>query len=170
MSSLEIGTLKNLQKKVLLILEDGKKIETTAEEALKASEESGYDLMKVSEQQDFSVCRLMDVKKEEYRKNQLQKEAKKQLIKMKEFKFGFNIALRDIEVKVKHIEEILEKGNKAKIVVVGRKRQNISSVLISKMESILSMIGHPYSKDSNIKMMGENNCVCNISPSSKLKA
>ena len=165
--STELATPNNLKQNVLLILDNGEKQQTTSQTAIEKAKSLNLDLIKISDQEEFSVCKICDLNKEEYKKQQLSKQSKSQICKTKEFKFNYNIAYHDIEIKTKHISELLAKGNKIKIIYSEKSRRDINDTkrkeMKDKMENILSFITHSYSKDHEIKVEGFN-CLLNISP------
>ena len=95
------------------------------EEALNLAEEQGLDLVLVSPDANPPVARIMDYGKHKYQMEKKKKEAKKnqKKIDVKEVKFSCKIADNDINYKVKHAREFLEKGKHVKLRVFLRGRE-----------------------------------------------
>lgn len=71
----------------------------------------------------------MDYGKYKFEQQKKAKEAKKKqrahMQNIKEMKFGLKIEKHDYETKVKHIREFLEDGDKVKVIIMFRGRENI---------------------------------------------
>lgn len=136
-------------------------------EALKMAEEQGVDLVEVAPNANPPVCRLMDFGKYKY---ELKKQAgakKQKSQSLKEVKFRPNIGEHDLDVKINHIREFLEDGDKAKIRIFFRGREithyEIGKTLADKIVERLSDIG---AIDSPPKLEGKN-LITVISPKKK---
>ncbi len=83
--------------------------------------------MEVSPGSHPSVCRLMNFGKYKYEQNKKMKDArKKQRGEVKEIKITRSqIAERDLQVKVNHLTRFLEHGDKAKVIVEFRGREQL---------------------------------------------
>ncbi|MFH1381148.1 MAG: translation initiation factor IF-3 [Candidatus Omnitrophota bacterium] len=111
---------------VRLIGEDGKQFGVVnINEALKASEEAGLDLVEVAPTVSPPVCRIMDYSKFKYEQEKSEREAKKKqhVTHLKELKFGPKIAEHDYQVKLHHLERFLKRGDKVKLTMRFRGRQ-----------------------------------------------
>jgi len=95
------------------------------DEALKIAEERGLDLVLMSPDAKPPVAKIMDYGKHKYQLEKKKKEAKKnqKKIEVKEVKFSCKIAQNDIDYKVKHAREFLEKGKHVKLRVFLRGRE-----------------------------------------------
>lgn len=95
-----------------------------ANEAYMRAEETGMDLVLVSDQVEPPVVKIQDHKKIQYEKKKAKKQQRKS--SLKEVQFKANISDHDFETKLKSIERFLERGDKVKIVVrlKGRERDN----------------------------------------------
>lgn len=82
-------------------------------------------MVEVAPDADPPVCRVMDFGKFRYEQTRKEKEARKKqhVVKIKEMKFHPNIEEHDYGVKLKHIVEFLQKGNKVKVTMVYRGRE-----------------------------------------------
>jgi len=97
-------------------------------EALGIAEERGLDLVLVSPDANPPVAKIMDYGKHKYELEKKKKEARKnqKKIEVKEVKFSCKIAENDINYKVKHAREFLEKGKhvKLRVFLKGREMAN----------------------------------------------
>jgi len=92
--------------------------------ALELANEQGLDLVEVSPNTDPPVCRFMDYGKYKYHnsKKQVQKKTV-HVVHTKEIKLRPFTDTHDLETKLRHTQEFLEKGNKVKVTVVFRGRE-----------------------------------------------
>jgi len=95
------------------------------DEALKIAEEEGLDLVLISPEANPPVAKIMDYGKYKYQQEKKKKEAKKKQkkIDVKEVKFSCKIAQNDIDYKVKHAREFLEKDKHVKLRVFLKGRE-----------------------------------------------
>ncbi len=117
-------------KECRLIDETGKNLGVVPiEEALRLAEEKDLDLVEISPNAKPPVCKIMDYGKYKFEQQKKEKEArKKQRQKMqhiKEIKFRIKIEDHDYQTKVKHIREFIEHGDKVKVWIWFRGRENI---------------------------------------------
>ena len=96
------------------------------EQALAVAEERGLDLVEVSPQADPPVCRVMDYGKYKYQQAKRASEAKKKQVKVeiKEVKMRPKTEEHDFQFKIKHARRFLEEGNKVKLTIMFRGREN----------------------------------------------
>ena len=95
-------------------------------EALNKAEDEGFDLVEVSPDAKPPVCKVVDYGKLKYREQKSKKEAKKKqkTIEVKEIKIRPNIDKHDYEVKIKALSKFIESGNKVKVSMRFRGREN----------------------------------------------
>jgi translation initiation factor IF-3 len=113
-------------EKVRCIGEDGTQYGIISrDEALDIAEEKGLDLVLIAPNANPPVCKIMDFGKFKYQQEKKKKEAKKKQtkIEVKEIKLSVKIAQNDIDYKVKHAREFLEKGKHVKFRVFLRGRE-----------------------------------------------
>ena len=94
--------------------------------ALEKSREANLDLVEVSPTSDPPVCRIMDYGKWVYEQKRKIREARKKTHhtgSLKEVRLRPETDIHDIEVKVKHAREFLEKGHKVQFTLIFRGRQ-----------------------------------------------
>lgn len=96
------------------------------EQALQLAEERGLDLVEVSPQAEPPVCRVMDYGKYKYQLAKRASEAKKKQVKVeiKEVKMRPKTDDHDFQFKIKHARRFLEEGNKVKLTIMFRGREN----------------------------------------------
>jgi len=96
----------------------------TNQKAQEVAAEQGLDLVEVSTNTDPPVCRLMDYGKFKYQQSKKQQKGKKvHSVQTKEIKLRPFTGAHDLEVKVRHILEFLDRGHKVKVNVVFRGRE-----------------------------------------------
>jgi translation initiation factor IF-3 len=94
--------------------------------ALEKSREANLDLVEVSPTSDPPVCRIMDYGKWVYEQKRKIREARKKTHhtgSLKEVRLRPETDTHDIEVKVKHAREFIEKGHKVQFTLIFRGRQ-----------------------------------------------
>lgn len=113
-------------KEVRCNAEDGSSLGImSSNEALDAADEAGLDLVCIAPNAKPPVVKIMNYSKFKYQQEKKQKEARKnqKIIVTKEIKLSVKIAQNDIDYKVKHAREFLEKGNHVKFRVFLRGRE-----------------------------------------------
>lgn len=84
----------------------------------------GLDLIEISPQASPPVCRILDLGKFLYEESKKQKENKPVGNKLKEVKFRVSIDQHDFETKLRRAEQFLYRGNKVKLTLQFRGREN----------------------------------------------
>ncbi len=126
-------------------------------EALAMARQLGLDLVEISASARPPVCRILDFGKYTYQQSKKGKDAKakKTKNKVKEVKFRVRIEDHDYFTKIKHAEEFLGKGNKVKLTLMFRGRENEHKDLgfetIARAVGDLDHIGH---QDSEARLAG----------------
>ncbi len=97
----------------------------TARDALKMAEDDGLDLVEIAPNAAPPVCKIIDYGKFRYDQTKREKESKKasHQIKVKEVKVKPNIDEHDLQTKLRHARDFLEKGNKVKVTCMFRGRE-----------------------------------------------
>ena len=97
------------------------------DEALEKAREAGLDLVEVAPMSDPPVCRIMDYGKWLYQQKRKTREAYKKshqhVATMKEIRLRPETDKHDLEIKVNHAREFLEKGHKVQFTLFFRGRQ-----------------------------------------------
>ena len=89
--------------------------------------EAGLDLVEVAPTSEPPVCRIMDYGKWQYEEKRKSREASKKNVRhtatLKEIRLRPETDKRDLEIKVNHGREFLEKGHKVQFTMFFRGRQ-----------------------------------------------
>ncbi|MDZ5761128.1 Translation initiation factor IF-3 [Lyticum sinuosum] len=143
-------------------------------EAIAMAESEGLDLLEIVSNVNPPVCKIVDYGKFRYeqQKNAHKTKAKQNLVRTKEVKIRPNIAIGDMEIKIKNAKRFIEDGDKVKIILSFRGREITHNQIgydvmnkfkedmlsVSKIESDIKMEGKhifmvlaPISKRSSIK-------------------
>ena len=130
-----------------LIGADGEQVGVVSlNEALRAAEEAGLDLVQISDS-DPIVCKVMDYGKHLYDQKKRANEAKKKQTQMqvKEIKFRPGTDVGDYQVKLRNLIRFLEGGDKTKITIRFRGRemahQELGMELLKRVEADLTDYG-----------------------------
>lgn len=96
--------------------------------AISIAESKGLDLVVITETAKPPVAKILDANKYLYeqkrREKELAKRQRESRIEVKEIQFKPNIGDHDFDTKLKNIEKFLSKGNKVKLMVRFRGREN----------------------------------------------
>lgn len=94
-------------------------------EALRISEEAGFDLIEISPEANPPVCRIVDYGKYKFQMSKRKAAARKKQkqIQIKEIKIRPKTEEADYQVKLRSLMRFLEEGNKAKITLRFRGRE-----------------------------------------------
>ena len=96
-------------------------------EALDRAREVGLDLVEVAPTSDPPVCRIMDYGKWLYEQKRKSRDEHKKNVRhtatLKEIRLRPETDKRDLEIKLKHGREFLEKGHKVQFTIFFRGRQ-----------------------------------------------
>lgn len=93
--------------------------------ALEAAREQGLDLVEVSPEAKPPVCKILDYGKYKYEHEKREKEARKKqhIVVVKEIKIRPKIGEHDLDVKLKHVREFFEEGDRVRLVITFRGRE-----------------------------------------------
>ncbi|MFO0389848.1 MAG: translation initiation factor IF-3 [Alphaproteobacteria bacterium] len=94
-------------------------------EGLRMADQAGLDLVEISPGASPPVCKVLDYGKFRYEAQKKAHEARKKqkVIQIKEIKLRPTIDKHDLEIKLKHIREFLEEGDKVRITLRFRGRE-----------------------------------------------
>jgi translation initiation factor IF-3 len=97
----------------------------SVQDALRRAQDLDLDLVEVAPQAQPPVCRIMDYGKYKYERDIRQKEARKKQsrIEVKEIKFRPKIDPHDYATKKGHVERFLKQGDKVKVTIMFRGRE-----------------------------------------------
>ena len=131
----------------------------SAAEANKKADEMGYDLVKISPNAVPPVCRIMDYGKFKFDQMKKLKELKKnqKITEVKEIQLSMTIEKHDMEVKAKHGNKFLQNGDKVKVVLRMRGRQQAYAQHgIEIVNDFYSMLAENGEKEKEPKIEGRN--------------
>ena len=132
-------------------------------QALQIADEAELDLVKISPNALPPVCKLMNYGKYRFELLKKEKEAKKnqKVTEIKEIRLSMTIDVGDMNVKAKQATKFLQAGNKVKVSLKMRGRQNAHSGLcVDVMNEFYEMVKDyavmskkPLTEGKNITMM-----------------
>lgn len=93
------------------------------EKALQLAENSGLDLIQVTEKVEPPVCKIMDYGKYIYQLGKKEKQEKSKGGELKGIRLSFGISQHDLEVRVHQAEKFLKGGDKVMIEMRLRGRE-----------------------------------------------
>jgi translation initiation factor IF-3 len=112
---------------VRLIDENGEQVGVLkTPDALAMAQERDLDLVEVAADARPPVCRILDYSKYKYEQEQKAKAARKHQtqVNVREIKLRPKIAQHDYETKTGHVERFLRHGDKVKVTIMFRGREN----------------------------------------------
>ena len=125
------------------------------QKALELAKKVGLDLIEISPQARPPVCRILDFGKFLYEESNKQKENKQVTNKHKEVKFSVSIDQHDFETKLRRAEQFLFRGNKVKLTLQFRGRENEHKQLgFERVNLAASELSGVSSPDSPAKLVG----------------
>ncbi|MFH1380067.1 MAG: translation initiation factor IF-3 [bacterium] len=110
------------------------------EEAMQKAQDAGVDLIEISPKAVPPVCKVMDYSKYRYLKDKKIKEAKKKqhMSQVKEVRIRPRIGQHDLDVKIRHIQEFIERKDQVKISIIFYGRENahreLGNVIVEKVK------------------------------------
>lgn len=116
------------------------------DEALRAAQDQGLDLVEISPNAEPPVCRIMDFGRYQFEQTKKKQQAKKKQkrVDIKELKFRPGIGENDYQVKLTSLIRFLEYGHKVKITLRFRGRefshQELGLQLLSRLK--LDVVQH----------------------------
>jgi translation initiation factor IF-3 len=151
-------------REVRLVDEDGKQIGVIAtKEALQMAQERDLDLVEVAPDSRPPVARLLDYSKYKYEQEQKAKQARKhqQQINVREIKLRPKIADHDYMTKKGHVERFLKQGDKVKVTIMFRGREqahpergrNLLARLFEDLEGLGVVEQNPLQEGRNMHML-----------------
>ena len=151
-------------REVRLVDEDGKQIGVIpTADALKLAQERDLDLVEVAPDSRPPVARLLDYSKYKYEQEQKAKAARKhqQQINVREMKLRPKIADHDYATKKGHITRFLRGGDKVKVTIMFRGREQAhperGRALLQRLFEDLDGLGvieqHPLQEGRNMHML-----------------
>lgn len=125
------------------------------QDALRKAQSLGLDLVEVAPHANPPVCRIIDFGKFRYDLAKQEKDRKQHAGRVKEIKFRVNISEHDYITKVRHAEEFLDKGNKVKVHLQFRGRENAHKELgVQVMERVKADLSEMAQCEMEPKLVG----------------
>jgi len=151
-------------REVRLVDEDGKQIGVVAtSEALQMAQDRDLDLVEVAPESRPPVARLLDYSKYKYEQEQKAKAARKhqQQINVREIKLRPKIADHDYSTKKGHVERFLRGGDKVKVTIMFRGREqahpergrNLLARLFEDLDGLGVIEQNPLQEGRNMHML-----------------
>ena len=151
-------------REVRLVDEDGKQIGVIeTKQALAMAQERDLDLVEVAPDSRPPVARLLDYSKYKYEQEQKAKQARKhqQQINVREIKLRPKIADHDYSTKKGHVERFLKGGDKVKVTIMFRGREqahpergrNLLARLFEDLEGLAVIEQNPLQEGRNMHML-----------------
>lgn len=137
--------------------------------AQEIADKANLDLVCMNNSANPPVCKIMDYGKYKFDSIKREKEAKKnqKVVELKEVQLSMTIDTHDLEVKAKHGKRFLEDGNKVKVVLRMRGRQQAyAQNAIKVVKNYYSMLENIGSTDKEPEIVGRN-IILIISPKTK---
>lgn len=132
-----------VQGNKVILINEGKNLGVVSlDYARKLAYEANLDLVEVSPTNSPPVCSILDYGKYKYDQQKKKKSQKQPLSKEKEICLRYVIGDNDLQIKMNHAKELLEKGDKIKISVKFKNRENAHKdqgfVVVKKCLELLS--------------------------------
>ena len=147
-------------REVRVIYENGEQLGImSANAALALAEEAELDLVKISPNAVPPVCKIMNYGKFKFEQTKREKENRKnqKVIELKEIYLSMTIDVGDLNVKAKKTVEMLGDGNKVKVSIRMRGRQQAhASMGIDVMNRFFALLGGKAVMDKEPKTEGRN--------------
>ena len=147
-------------KEVRVIGADGTMVGImSAYEAQKLADEADLDLVKISPTAVPPVCKIMDYSKFKYEQSKKDKENRRNqtTIEIKEIRLSMTIDVGDIAVKTKQCLKFLEAGNKVKVSIRMKGRENSRSYQgVKVMQDFFDGLGGKAVQDKKPTTEGRN--------------
>jgi translation initiation factor IF-3 len=128
-------------------------------DALKAAETAGLDLVEISPQATPPVAKIIDWGKYQYQKMKEQQRNKKRarVSELKQIRLGMKIGQHDLDIKLKKVQSFLEDGDKVRIQLMYRGRENAHQELgFGLMDKIITALGEDVIVEQKPQINGRN--------------
>ena len=152
------GEIRDKEIRVISSTGEQLGIMSTAE-ALRIADEENLDLVKISPNAVPPVCKIMNYSKFKFEQKKREKENRKnqKVVELKEIYLSMTIDIGDLNVKAKKTMEMLGDGNKVKVSIRMRGRQQAhASMGIDVMKRFFDMLGGKAVMDKEPKTEGRN--------------
>ncbi len=129
------------------------------ERALKLAQDADLDLVEVAPDSNPPVCKIMDFGKFKYEAAQKVREARKNQVNtiLKTVRFGLKIDDHDYQTKVNQVQKFLKAGDKVKVMVVFRGReQSRPEIGVKLLQRVSEEVGDAGVVESTPSIDGRN--------------
>ena len=133
-------------REVRLIHADGKQAGVVPiDQALKAAQEAGLDLVEIAPLAAPPVCRVLDYAKYRYEQERQERESRShQRTHLKELRFRPQIDDHDYQTKLRSLLKFLKRGDKVKVTLVFRGRemahQEFGHKLLDRLQADIALV------------------------------
>lgn len=131
----------------------------SSREAQLQAREAGLDLVEISPNANPPVVKIIDWGKYQYQKMKEQSRAKKNAksSELKQIRLGLKIGENDLNIKVRKTLELLEGGDRVKIMIIFRGREMAHKEIgTDLMNRIIEKLGDQVVIDGKSQMSGRN--------------
>lgn len=128
-------------------------------DALKAAENAGLDLVEISPMASPPVAKIIDWGKFQYQKMKEQRRNRKnaKVSELKQIRLGMKIGQNDLDIKLKKVRSFLEDGDKVRIQLMYRGRENAHQELgFDLMNKIIEALGEETIVEQKPQINGRN--------------
>lgn len=126
---------------------------------MKAAENAGLDLVEISPQASPPVAKIIDWGKYQYQKMKEQQRNRKhaRVSELKQIRLGLKIGQHDLDIKLKKVQNFLSDGDKVRIQLMYRGRENAHQELgFELMERIITALGEDVVIEQKPQINGRN--------------
>ncbi|MFA5030462.1 MAG: translation initiation factor IF-3 [Patescibacteria group bacterium] len=126
-------------------------------DALAKAKEKGLDLVEVSPNAEPPVCKIMDWGAHQYQQDRLarKQKTKQKVSEIKGIRISFKIGTHDLEMKVKQAIKFLDRGDRVKLEIILRGRENrFKDKALEKMKQFVELLGEHAYQDGIISKAG----------------
>lgn len=131
----------------------------SSREAQHLADDEGLDLVKISPNAVPPVCKIMDYSKFKYEQSKKEKENRRNqtVVEIKEIRLSMTIDVGDIAVRTKQCLKFLEAGNKVKVSIRMKGRENARAYQgVKVMEDFFEGLGGKAVQDKKPATEGRN--------------
>lgn len=130
--------LNNQGFKTIILDSDGNKLNISIDNARSLSQQQGLDLVKINQNKQSVIYKIMDYGKWKYNQKKSKKQKKQVHKSLKEVRFNMSIDMHDEDTKINRIKKFLTQGHETYIKIVMRNRENqYTSLAKQKLNNIL---------------------------------
>jgi translation initiation factor IF-3 len=142
--------------KVRLIDENGKFLGIfETKEALKIAQEKGLDLIEVNPKESPPVAKILDYGLFKYQEEKKEKRQKAKQIEIKNIRLSLRISKHDLEIKANQAKKFLTEGNKVRIEMILKGRENVHLELAEKViKDFLNLLGEKIKIEQPLNRQG----------------